>query len=108
VPRQALETLLSFIQNYKSKDLKAIGIDLLKCLSQMKPAFDALKVANSEEKKPFAVMDPETELTCRKMAGLFFESLPSGVIQMYAIVTIPTVRNTYSATPSILLSVLCR
>jgi len=50
----------------------------------LKPAFDAYRVATGHEKDPLQTSDPEIEMGFSRGIEIVFESLPSGIMQIYA------------------------
>ena len=59
--------------------------ELLIVLSLLKPAIDAKRVASGAVQEDNTVLDPQSEYIFMKCIEMFGESIPSSVLQTYAI-----------------------
>ena len=93
-----------FAQN-KKRGAKVLLYEMLIVVCMIKPAIDAMRVANDgdvqAENVPFQA---QTELTATKCTEMFAESIPSSVLQMYALLGSDTV--SVSAVGSIVCSAM--
>ena len=71
----------------------------------IKPAIDAMRVANGDAQPENSIFDPTTELKCTKVLEMFSESIPSSVLQMYALLG-PNGEASNSAVFSIVVSAM--
>ena len=65
--------------------MKTILFEMLMVLLMVKPALDAKRVASGNIMLEDSCGDPAEELTLMKIIEMFAESLPSSVLQTYAV-----------------------
>jgi hypothetical protein len=97
------QLLVVYAQNYKMgrrRLLREAAITIL----MLKPAIDAYRVAQGEEKDPQMNFDHDIELAISRVAEIVFESAASGVMQMYAFMI--TDKRTNAAALSLICSAL--
>ena len=59
--------------------------EMMFVICMVKPALDAMRVANGDTQDVNAMVGPQTELVFTKCVEMFAESIPSSVLQMYAL-----------------------
>ena len=72
-----------YIQNHKM-GWKVLSMEILITMCMLKPAVDAGKVASGAEKDVNMTMNAEMEMTLSRGVEIVCESLPSGIMQVYA------------------------
>ena len=81
-----LQLLLVCLQNIK-RGWKVVAYEMMICLLMIKPAVDASRVANGEAQDENALFENHFELMITKIIEMFTESIPSSVLQTYAILS---------------------
>ena len=79
-----LQILVAFAQN-KKRGTKVVVYEWLVILSMLKPAVDAWRVSSGKIQEEHALFTPHMELTFMKCVEIFAESIPSSIIQSYAL-----------------------
>ena len=79
-----LQLLVVYGQN-KKRGKRIVAYEMLIVVSMLKPAMDAGRVASGNVHEEGALLDPSTELTLTKCIEMFSESIPSSIIQTYAL-----------------------
>ena len=80
-----LQLLTVYGQNRK-RGGKVMAFEMLIVIFMIKPAVDAKRVASGAPQEENALFDPQTENTIAKCAEMFGESIPSSVLQTYALI----------------------
>ena len=99
-----IQLFIVFSQN-KKRGAKVALYEMLIVAVMVKPAIDAMRVANGEDKPENSVLEPQMELTITKFVEMFAESIPSSVLQMYALLG-PNGEASNSAVFSIVVSAM--
>ena len=83
-----IQLLVVFGQN-KKRGWKVVAYEMLIVVGMIKPAIDAMRVASGEPQAERTLFDPSMELTFTKCTEMFCESIPSSVLQTYALLRDP-------------------
>jgi len=78
-----MQLLIVYAQNRKMGKSHLL-LELAMTICQMKPAFDAVRVSTGAKQDPLQVWDAEKEMVLSRATEIVFESVPSGVLQIYA------------------------
>jgi len=81
-----IQLIIVLCQN-KKRGWRVLAYEAMIVLLMVKPAVDARRVAGGEDKEEHSLLEPQTELSFTKCAELFAESIPSSVLQTYAILS---------------------
>ena len=100
----SVQLLIVFTQNRKMPT-KILLWQLLTTIFCLKPAVDARKVASGVEKHVNELYNSEMEMTMSRSVEIVCESLPSGIMQMYAFLLAKD-RNNVAAAVSIVISAM--
>ena len=79
------QLLTVYAQNRK-RGMKSVAYESLIVLCMIKPAIDAKRVASGAMQEENTLVDPQTEATATKIFEMFGESIPSSVLQTYALI----------------------
>ena len=79
-----IQLILVYGQNRK-KGMKAITYEAMVVLLLIKPAVDCHRVANGDVQEENSLVDYQMELTFTKVCEMFCESIPSSVLQTFAL-----------------------
>ena len=98
------QVIIVYVQT-KKRGLKVTTYEIAIVLLMLKPAVDAKRVANGDAQAEGAVFDPETELVYTKTGEIAMESIPSSILQTYALLGSDGI--SFSAVFSIIISASC-
>ena len=79
-----LQLLVSF-GFHRKREMKVLVYEWFIVLSMMKPAVVARRVCSGNIQEENALANPQTELTCMKCIEIFTETIPSSIVQTYAL-----------------------
>jgi hypothetical protein len=79
----SITLIIVFCQNWGDK--KRLPKEVLIAVSGLKPAFDAYRVIVMKEQEEHTMVDAKTELVFSKGTEMFAESIPGGILQIYAV-----------------------
>jgi len=80
-----VQLLVTYLQN-KKRGWKVVAYEELIVICMIKPAIDAKRLASGAIQEENTLFDPQTENTIAKCAEMFGESIPSSVLQTYALI----------------------
>jgi len=82
-----VSTLIQLLAVYgqnKKRGMKVVAYEAMLVLTMVKPAIDARRVANGNVKIDETLFDPVLELIYTKVIEMFSESIPSSILQTFA------------------------
>jgi hypothetical protein len=97
------QMFIVYIQNSKMGTKRLVREAVITVLA-LKPAVDAFRVANGEEKHPNMLFDSEVELGLVRVIEVVCESIPSSILQSYAFMKAE--KKSKAAAASIIVSAL--
>ena len=95
---------VSVIMQNRKKERRVLAYELGLVILMIKPAVDARRVARGDEQVEGEVMNPAVQLASTRTHEMFAESLPSLILQTYALLLAPKVDK--SAVSSICVSAM--